>query len=321
MTFLRNICGKVRDYAARASHQNHSYDLPEVYMYHHISKKSRTNWGPWQISLSKDKFQRQVEKIDEHRTVISVDQLNSYIRDGKRLPPNPAVITFDDGYTKFDNRVIPTLEKYKIPATVYMSTKLMENGDPPYEFRLASALVSSSEVQIKISNKNINYRLSSKTDIIEAYNTIRDLSKDSKAKVQRRIVTEIGESSDLTGKIMSTEEIKMLAEHPLITVGSHGHEHIPFSTLTAKEQKTNIETCRDRLTELLGEPPKHFSFPYGSFNDSAIQAVREAGFETAVTTQSRPVSPRDWGRPYTIPRIDAATGLTTSDVEIFSMNQ
>lgn len=249
-----------------------------------------------------------------------MDQLNSYITNGKKLPPYPAVITFDDGYTKFDERVLSILEKYKIPATVYISTKLMENGDPPYEFRLASGLVSSSEVQITISNSNINRKSSSTTDIIEGYNTIRDVSKHSKPTVQNRIIAEIEGSSDLTGKILSTKEAEMLAKHPLITVGGHGHEHIPFTTLTAKEQK-KIKACRSQLKELLGEPPKHFSFPCGSFDESAIQAVKEAGFESVVTTQSRQISPRDWGQPYTIPRINAATGSMASDVEIFSMDQ
>lgn len=313
-TLLPNICGNIRRFTARIRNPSRSRSQPEVFMYHNITRAIEHDCGPWKASLTKTTLEQQIEILSNHRTITSMDQLISYITNGTQIPDNSVVITFDDGYTDFNKHVLPVLEKYEIPATVYIPTKLMESGRAPYEFRLATALLSSSEVQIDVMGKKINRKLNSEADAMNTYNILRKQLKRLRTKDRNKIISKLGNSSNKIGKVMTKREIQSLDKHQLITIGGHSHEHFPLAQLKTDEQIQNINKCHNRLTELLGTPPQHFSFPYGSFDDSAIRAVKNAGFKSAVTTQSRPVSARDWGRPYTIPRIDAATGSVISRV-------
>jgi peptidoglycan/xylan/chitin deacetylase (PgdA/CDA1 family) len=284
-------------------------------MYHSVSEPPIRNWGPWQYSITSKNFAKQLSSIDKEYTVISIDEMFKWLAEGEPIARNCIILTFDDAYRDFKNEALPILEKHDFPATVYISTRLLDNNRAPFEYRLATELHKRDELTVTVDGFTVNTRLRTQKQVASTYNNIRTELKYSSIERRESFLEKIELGSESTSLILNPKELEELRTHPLVTVGGHGHGHIPSSTLTAEEQKINTETCRDRLTELLGEPPKHFSFPYGSFNESAVRAVREAGFETAVTTQSRPVSPRDWGRPYTIPRIDAATESITSGMK------
>lgn len=289
--------------------------LPVLAMYHSVSEAPIRNWGPWQYSITSEDFAKQLSMINKKYTVISVDEMFKWLAEGEPIARNCIILTFDDAYCDFKSEALPILEKYDFPATVYVPTRLLNSNKAPFEYRLATELHKRDELNVTVDGFTVNTSLRTQKEVVSTYSNIRTKFKSSSIKRRENLLEKIEMNSKPTNIILNPQDVKELGTHPLVTVGGHGHGHIPFTALSSERQKINIENCQERLTELLGEPPKHFSFPYGSFNDSAIQAVREAGFETAVTTQSRPVSPRDWGRPYTIPRIDAATEPITSRIK------
>ncbi|VBB09004.1 polysaccharide deacetylase [Lucifera butyrica] len=55
-------------------------------------------------------------------TAISPDQLADYLQYDKALPPNPVLITFDDGYEDNYQVAYPILQKYHFTATIFLIT-------------------------------------------------------------------------------------------------------------------------------------------------------------------------------------------------------
>jgi peptidoglycan/xylan/chitin deacetylase (PgdA/CDA1 family) len=308
----QGIINDVRGYLLNPSKPSRS---PVLGMYHSVSELPIRNWGPWQYSVTSKDFDKQLSRINKKYTIISIDELFKWLMDDEPIAHDSIILTFDDAYRDFKNEALPILEKYDFPATVYVPTRLLDDNRAPFEHRLGMELHERNKLNITVDDFTINASLRTKEEVVSTYNKIRNKFKFSSTELREDFLKKIETSSGSTDIILNAKELRKLHTHPLVTVGAHGHEHVPFTSLPREKQKINIETCRDQLTNILGSPPKHFSFPYGSFNDSAIQAVREAEFETAVTTQSRPVSPRDWGRPYTIPRIDAATESITSGMK------
>jgi peptidoglycan/xylan/chitin deacetylase (PgdA/CDA1 family) len=68
-------------------------------------------------------------------------------------------------------------------------------------------------------------------------------------------------------------------------VGSHAAEHRRLALLLPAEQRALVAESRDAIARELGAPPRAFAYPYGSHDDDTVEAVRDAGFESAVTTQ------------------------------------
>ena len=70
-------------------------------------------------------------------------------------------------------------------------------------------------------------------------------------------------------------------------VGSHGHHHHWLSRLDIESQAKDIDASLEFLATLgLRKPDFWFCYPYGSYNNDTLQALRERGCAAAVTVLS-----------------------------------
>ena len=63
-----------------------------------------------------------------------------------------------------------------------------------------------------------------------------------------------------------------------IEIGSHGMTHVRLAGLDHGTLRREVRDSRELLSELLGGAVHGFCYPYGSLDDRAMRAVREAGY-------------------------------------------
>jgi peptidoglycan/xylan/chitin deacetylase (PgdA/CDA1 family) len=68
-------------------------------------------------------------------------------------------------------------------------------------------------------------------------------------------------------------------------VGDHTAHHVDLRLLTPSQLEAETAGSRKTLEGVLGHPVYFFAYPFGRFNDRVVQAVRDAGFTMAYTTQ------------------------------------
>ncbi|OYY75091.1 MAG: polysaccharide deacetylase [Gammaproteobacteria bacterium 28-57-27] len=68
-------------------------------------------------------------------------------------------------------------------------------------------------------------------------------------------------------------------------VGAHTRNHLDLTTLDDDTAREEVTRCKHELEEASGADVRHFCYPYGRFNPSHMHFVREAGYQTATTTQ------------------------------------
>jgi peptidoglycan/xylan/chitin deacetylase (PgdA/CDA1 family) len=83
---------------------------------------------------------------------------------------------------------------------------------------------------------------------------------------------------------LSWDQIRQLDQSGIITIGSHTIDHPNLATMTPDQQRYEIIEGKAQLEAQLGHPVHSFAYPYGSYNATSINLVKEAGFTTAVTT-------------------------------------
>jgi peptidoglycan/xylan/chitin deacetylase (PgdA/CDA1 family) len=83
---------------------------------------------------------------------------------------------------------------------------------------------------------------------------------------------------------MDLETVGRVAEHPLVTIGSHTLTHPTLTEIDETRARAEIISSKDRLEELMGEEIHYFSYPTGVFNDKAVALAKEAGYRLAFTT-------------------------------------
>ena len=96
-----------------------------VLNYHQINNHAHNS-----LTLSDSEFEAQIKYLaKEGYTAISPDDLSDYIQYGKKLPPKPILITFDDGYKDNYQIAYPILKKYHFTATIFLISDFVNTYD------------------------------------------------------------------------------------------------------------------------------------------------------------------------------------------------
>lgn len=86
-----------------------------ILMYHRIANISGDR-----NSLPEDKFEQQLQYLSTHNYhTISPEDLYNYYVYHTKLPKNPILLTFDDGYQDNYLKALPLLKKYNMTAVVF----------------------------------------------------------------------------------------------------------------------------------------------------------------------------------------------------------
>lgn len=80
------------------------------------------------------------------------------------------------------------------------------------------------------------------------------------------------------------KEIKEMDQGGL-TIGSHTLNHPHLAEIDLGEARREIAESKNKLEQGLGRPVTTFCYPYGSYNQSVAQLVRESGYVASVTTE------------------------------------
>ena len=91
-----------------------------------------------------------------------------------------------------------------------------------------------------------------------------------------------------------------------IDFGAHTRMHADLSEVPDAEAVDEVVSSRRELETALGYAVQTFAYPYGRVDDRALAVVRDAGFESACTTDSRLAQLDD--DPHVIPRIEVKHG-------------
>ena len=101
-----------------------------VLIYHRVGGGSAS-----EVDLDPAEFERQLEHLVAHHDVLSIDDALARLSAGDSTPST--VITFDDGTADFTDVVVPLLERHRVPATLYVATRFVDEqvefpwGAPP----------------------------------------------------------------------------------------------------------------------------------------------------------------------------------------------
>ena len=93
-------------------------------MYHHIADPPTGAGGSAaQLYVRPEAFEEQMAYLAEaDYDLIAAGELAAALMGRRGLPPEPAVLTFDDGYSDFRTRAWPVLQRHGFAATLLIST-------------------------------------------------------------------------------------------------------------------------------------------------------------------------------------------------------
>jgi peptidoglycan/xylan/chitin deacetylase (PgdA/CDA1 family) len=245
-----------------------------ILLYHRVSS---AQWDPWGLAVEPDLFEQQLALLVSSFKPLPLAELVGRL-EADEVPPGAVAVTFDDGYR--DNLVTgkPLLERYEIPATVFVVSGSVDS-DRDFWWdeleRLAPQLAARANDDLETVFRGWHGRLQSLTEE-ERRQTLADLG---------------GEIHGDEPTTMSAEELRRLASGPLVEIGAHTVTHPLLTNLTMDEQLEEMRGSKQALERLLLGPIDGFSYPYGAYDGLAVSATRAAGFAFACTSARTAVGP------------------------------
>ncbi len=109
--------------------------------------------------------------------------------------------------------------------------------------------------------------------------------------------------------LLNEEQIARLREGP-IQLGAHTRTHPRLTEIPDEQVGEEIEGSRAELEQRLGVPINVFAYPFGRYDQRAVDAVKSGGLLGAGTTEPRLVAPSD--DPALFPRIEIEGSDTTA---------
>jgi peptidoglycan/xylan/chitin deacetylase (PgdA/CDA1 family) len=100
--------------------------------------------------------------------------------------------------------------------------------------------------------------------------------------------------------IMGPDDL-LEAERRGISVESHGSAHMKYWDSDPREVEADVRSSIERLTEILGRPPRYLAYPFGPTSMDAARIVERCGLQGAFTlerpNEGRFAFERVWIRP------------------------
>lgn len=83
---------------------------------------------------------------------------------------------------------------------------------------------------------------------------------------------------------LTTSQMLEIAKEGLVEIGAHTVHHVWLKGLSLKKVRAEVFQSKVTLEKLIGKPVNSFAYPFGAFDEQAVQVVKEAGYESAVST-------------------------------------
>jgi peptidoglycan/xylan/chitin deacetylase (PgdA/CDA1 family) len=266
--------------------------------YHRIAN---TPADPYSICVTSEHFAEHLAVISKNARPMKLQSLVQAVR-ASEVPPRAVAVTLDDGYSDNLHVAKPLLERYEVPATIFITT-----GHLGREFwwdQLDRILPTSESLpeQLSLNIGGTVHRLEAdlrgrhrlgnsaavwrQRSLMWLYELLQPLAEGERQQVMEQIQAWPGAASYEVSdrKLLSREEVLRLGQGSFIDIGAHSVSHPNLARLPLPEQEAEIRGSKSDLENIINRPVTSFAYPHGSLSDATVTAVRNAGYSCACTS-------------------------------------
>jgi peptidoglycan/xylan/chitin deacetylase (PgdA/CDA1 family) len=245
------------------------------------------------VDVTPDQLDRQLGYLRRWLDVVSLQDVLAWSRGWRRLPANPVLVTFDDGYRDNHDVALPILGRHGVQATFFVAVDYVRERRLYWWDRVALVLKRSARQCVRLDYpKPLELPLRDARARKNAVRRAQRIVKDWRGLDLRRFLEELEQAA---GVSVDREEERRLAEQTVMNwhhvlalrdagmdVQSHTRSHRVLQTLDDEDLTRELRGSREELECVLGRTVSAVSYPVGKplGDDQRIKrAVRECGYE------------------------------------------
>ena len=298
-------------------------------MYHYVRDLEHSRY-PGIKGLRVREFAEQLDYLQSHYVVVRPEAVVAAVRDrDEALPPNAALLTFDDGYLDHYTNVFPMLYDRGLSAMFFPVVRavrdhrlldvnkihfILASVDDPTtllgplydaldEFRGARGLESDEAYYARLAVPN---RFDPGEVIFIKRMLQSELPEDLHTIIAQRLFDRfvtVDEETFARELYMTEDQLRTMIGCGMY-VGSHGTSHAWLDKVDPAGQAREIDGSLAFLSDL-GAPLDEWvmCYPYGASNDTLLNILREKNCAIGLTTEVA-IADLDANDPLLLPRLD-----------------
>ena len=251
-------------------------------------------------------FESQMRVLRRYFNVLSLKDAVAGLNGG-RIAPRSVCITFDDGYRDNLTVAAPILEKYELPATLFVASGFLDGGMMWNDMLIEAARTTPVEFvdieRLELREGPIDSAAARKKLAHALISAVKYLPLNERLEVAHDVVQRLDGQLDRS-LMLDTPELRELAKKNF-EIGAHTVNHPILARGTVESAREEIESNRTFLEEVLGRPVCAFAYPNGrpggDYGLDHRNLVAELGFDYAVSTAWGTARSRD--DRYQLPRL------------------
>ena len=228
--------------------------------------------------------------------VLPLDEAVERLREGRLRRPAVA-ITFDDGYRNNLEVALPVLERYRLPATIYLATGFVGSDRAMWHCRLVMALGATGRDSLDWRGERLDLR--GPTARAAANGRLQQRVKavagadpgGAVAEIEAALGVPVDPAVGRDSPFAMLDAGEIRAAPGPVGFGAHTLSHPILSRLDDARLATEIEGSVAAVGDLTGGPCRSFAYPNGRTEDydaRAVALLEAAGVAVAVTTSEAP---------------------------------
>lgn len=260
-------------------------------------------------------FEAHLRYLIKFYRIVSLREVYLMLIEERPLQPSALALTFDDGHFSFYRQLFPLLQKYHVPAAVFIATDFVGTGKT-YWFDWVDAIIDQTTRNwVQVGDKTYLIPATDRYDVKEA---IKDQLKALPEVKKRAMIESLAAQSDYRAsqvpkeaEVINWQQAAEMQASGLVDIGGHTCSHPILTRIPSLAARREIMESRRILQERLGTDVEFFAYPNGllqDINQEIIGYVQEAGYLAAVTLIEGVCRPGD--DPFTLKRISASGGFT-----------
>lgn len=244
----------------------------------------------------------------EHYDFISIEEVPERLKEKGHKQPF-FVFTLDDGYKDNYLNALPIFSQYEVPFTVFATSEYLDGNAALWWYELEDIILCQKKIKTSDGEEFICESRQEKEDAFMAIRAkvLKLNQKAIKYEFAKLLNVEIDYKQKCEEMMLSWDELRILSDNSLVTIGSHTKHHYNLKNLSSvKEIREEIERGKERLFEEIGKTSRVFAYPFGSTNEvdsNVIETVSEMDYDLACLAYGGYCSKRHQSNMYSLPRI------------------
>ena len=275
-----------------------------ILMYHRVLQNTDVTKDFQQgLFVTQKIFDEQLLFLSQNYNVISLEQAYNVFKTDNKFSRRTVVITFDDGWGDNYTNAYPILKKYKLPATIFLTTDFIDTNQMYWFYQLAyilnDSLLSESDLKTvitdliedeKIPEEYHAYMLENISNFINIDFYFISFLKNLKMNHIKLILSKIMlicqidvDKMYMRSLNLTWKQVKEMSQNN-ISFGSHGKSHQIMTTLSQDEIIAELSESKNMIEDKIEKNITFYAYPNGNHNTLVKDEVKSAGYTCALTT-------------------------------------